>query len=226
MIIGISGILEDNFGNKCSAGSGKDTVADILCEYGFIKLALADPIKRICMDVFGFNYNQMFGPSEFRNVPNEKGIIPRSPLKGVGSACRDENEDVWIDYCLNDIDKLLSNNNLTYFPSVGVTERYENTPFGLIDKCGNLPETIKGVVVADCRFKNELFKIKNSKNGKLLRVKRKINTNISSNKDKHQSEIDLLDMDDSIFDYIIDNNGSLEDLSLKIRRFIEANNLI
>ena len=36
------------------AGSGKDTVADMLSELRYDKIAFADPLKRFCMDVFEF----------------------------------------------------------------------------------------------------------------------------------------------------------------------------
>ena len=61
MIIGISG----------KAGSGKDTVADFLVrDYSYVKVALADEMKRICMRVFDFSYEQLWGPSEKRNEPD------------------------------------------------------------------------------------------------------------------------------------------------------------
>ena len=45
MILGISGL----------AGSGKDTVADILVKHQqCVKVSFADPLKRICRDVFDF----------------------------------------------------------------------------------------------------------------------------------------------------------------------------
>ena len=66
MIIGISGL----------AGSGKDTCADFLVrEYDFTKVSFADPMKRICMDVYGFSFDQLWGPSEARNAPDLR--LPR-----------------------------------------------------------------------------------------------------------------------------------------------------
>lgn len=61
MIIGVCG----------QAGSGKDTAADFLVKnHGFVKVAFADPMKRICRDVFDFTDEQLWGPSEHRNAPD------------------------------------------------------------------------------------------------------------------------------------------------------------
>lgn len=61
MIIGLSG----------QAGSGKDFVADLLVQHhGFTKIALADPLKRICQEVFEFSDEQLWGRSEERNKPD------------------------------------------------------------------------------------------------------------------------------------------------------------
>lgn len=63
MLIGICG----------PAGSGKDTAADFMVRYGgFAKVSFADPLKRICQDVFGFTRDQLWGPSAMRNVPDER----------------------------------------------------------------------------------------------------------------------------------------------------------
>jgi hypothetical protein len=62
-LIGVSGQI----------GSGKDTVANYLCaQYGFVKVALADPIKRFGYHVFHFDEDQLWGPSESRNAIDER----------------------------------------------------------------------------------------------------------------------------------------------------------
>jgi len=62
-ILGISG----------QTNSGKDTIADHLIQnQGFIRVALADPIKRFCRDVFGFTEKQLWGPSKYRNSPDAR----------------------------------------------------------------------------------------------------------------------------------------------------------
>ena len=55
------------------AGSGKDTVADRLVEeHGYMKIALADPLKRFGHVVFGFTPEQLWGPSEMRNKMDKR----------------------------------------------------------------------------------------------------------------------------------------------------------
>ena len=62
-IVGITG----------QAGSGKDTVADhLVAEHGYVKVALADPIKRFGREVFGFTDTQLWGPSEHRNEVDKR----------------------------------------------------------------------------------------------------------------------------------------------------------
>jgi hypothetical protein len=62
-LIGIAGL----------AGSGKDTVADILVrDHGFAKVALADPIKRAVKELFAFTVEQLWGPSSARNAPDKR----------------------------------------------------------------------------------------------------------------------------------------------------------
>jgi len=67
ILLGISGL----------AGSGKDTTADELVRgHRFVKVALADPLKRICRDVYNFTEDQLWGPSSSRNAPDRR--YPRS----------------------------------------------------------------------------------------------------------------------------------------------------
>lgn len=63
MLLGISGF----------AGSGKDAAANFLVQdFGFCKVALADPLKRIARDVYDFTDEQLWGPSQFRNAPDKR----------------------------------------------------------------------------------------------------------------------------------------------------------
>lgn len=83
MIVGIVGRTEDQEGNLCSLGTGKDTVADLLVtNHEFVKVALADPMKRFVQSIYGFTYQQLWGPSSLRNevdvrYPREHHVLTR-----------------------------------------------------------------------------------------------------------------------------------------------------
>lgn len=66
------------------AGCGKNTIADVLsAEYGYVQVALADPIKRFCAGRFGADPKTMWGPSELRGqtVPRFVDSAGRMGLK-------------------------------------------------------------------------------------------------------------------------------------------------
>jgi hypothetical protein len=63
MILGMCGL----------AGSGKDTAAKfVIADHGFVPMAFADEMKRICKRVYDFTDEQLWGPSEFRNLPDKR----------------------------------------------------------------------------------------------------------------------------------------------------------
>lgn len=86
MILGVCGM----------AGSGKDTVADILVkEHGFAKVALADAMKRFLFrDVFHFTEEQLWGPSEARNALDKRFPREHGPWTkdGYCGCCGIEND--------------------------------------------------------------------------------------------------------------------------------------
>ncbi len=78
MIVGVCGL----------AGSGKDTTANFLARHGnFTKVAFADPLKRICLDVYKFTDAQLWGPSEMRNAPDMRYPRPHGPFKNDKCLC-------------------------------------------------------------------------------------------------------------------------------------------
>lgn len=51
------------------SGVGKDECASVLVnKFGAVQTGLADPAKRHMADTYGFSYDQLFGPSKFRNA--------------------------------------------------------------------------------------------------------------------------------------------------------------
>lgn len=183
MLIAISGY----------ATSGKDTIADRLCDvHGYRRLAFADLLRK-CLEAlnpildmemewdvlvpvryndalerYGYHASKEMYP-EFRESLQRMGT-------DVGRKLLDDN--IWVDATMASLE-----------PGVDY-------------------------VLTDARFPNETEAVI-QKGGKVLRVER---TNVGPAND-HPSEISLDDWD---FDEIIDNCGTIEDLNDKVDRFIKS----
>ena len=141
MIIGLTGFI----------GSGKDTVANMLCDLGATQVSFASPVKDVCASVFGWDREQLEGDTiesrDFRETPDifwtrKLGIdnfTPRLALQLIGTDIMRNhfNADIWI-------------SSLEY--------RLRKSTNDII-------------VVSDARFQNELNLVK-SMGGKVLTVVR------------------------------------------------------
>ncbi len=84
MIIGITGLHQDSNKTRLTIGAGKDAAAARLVEkHGFVRIGIADHLKRICRDVFEFTDDQLWGPSEERNRPDFR--YPRGGKHGLNN---------------------------------------------------------------------------------------------------------------------------------------------
>lgn len=86
MIIGIVG----------KAGAGKDTIAAMIP--GARRFSFADPLKEFVAQVFDWDRDTLWGPSENRNKPDPRynGLTPRHALQTLGTEWgRGCYEDVW-----------------------------------------------------------------------------------------------------------------------------------
>lgn len=206
MIVGVVGFI----------GAGKDTVSNLLCNNSRCrseKRSFAGPLKDVCSSIFGWERKLLEGDTvesrDFRETPcmfwsRKLGIpnfTPRLALQLVGTdVLRNHfHTDIWL-------------NSLEY------RLRQQSTP-----------NTI--TIISDARFRNELDLIK-SMGGKIIWVqrgelpewydiaaeanagnvlaKRKMNTTY---RDVHSSEWDWAGYE---VDFVIDNNGSMEDLCTKV----------
>lgn len=210
-------------GISASAGAGKDTVADMLVNnHSFCKISFADPIKRSCRDWWDFSYEQLWGSSEKRNEPDLRYLTeiwnddediylsPRMALIEIGTAIgRKLDPDVWIRYALKTARVILQSPAMVdYYPDQGLKRRTSPRE-----------KPIVGVVISDCRFNNELFKIQDE-GGKIIRVKNPRNK-VPEEFANHRSETEHLLWEDDEFDYCLNNNGTLTDLQEKVRIMVE-----
>lgn len=129
--------------------SGKDTTADELCNnYNYVKYSLAEPLKRGCMDMFGFTEDQVFNDAKDDIDPNW-GCTPRDVLKIMGT-----------EICQYNLQEYLP-----AFEKIGRliwVKRFEQWYKNNLDK---------NIVVADVRFKHEADYI-TSLGGEIWRVDR------------------------------------------------------
>lgn len=108
--------------------------------YGF-----ADPLKTICMNLFGLTYEQCYGPEEAKNsattIPKPQGTLvftARELMQYVGTNMfRILKPDVWTSYCINQV----------------------------------LEENSGLAIIGDCRFPNEVGAIHEA-GGKIIRFLR------------------------------------------------------
>lgn len=226
MILGLSG----------QAGSGKDFIANILVnEYGFTKIAFADPLKRICKEVFDFSDEQLWGPSAMRNTEDpryqrlltfEDGTIrtlvhsaedptpvclsPRYALQKLGTEWgRDCYQNTWVDLAIRTAKTLLaSNRGLYYSPQQGLQ----------LSLAGR---GTSGVVIPDVRFQNELDALHQA-GSKVVRIYRDVATTLSGAAAAHSSEQEQKNIPDSAFDFILHNVKDPKQLDKSIKEMMNV----
>jgi len=231
MIIGVSGYVEDTIGKVGSAGAGKDTVADILVAYhGFVKVALADEIKRIAARLWGFSAQSLWGPSELRNIQDERYPLKR-PMRVEFNGDTEGLNDYRVHLDAYEACPFLTPRRAlqqigtevarSIDPDVWIRFAIANANKLLggasytqehgIQKGISMP--CSGVVISDVRFPNEVKGIEKV-GGKNWRKKRWVKT-LTGAASKHASEISLLDTPDDSFDAVLPD-GSLAHLQLLI----------
>jgi len=125
-IIGISGKL----------GTGKSLLAEKLRPYGFVRVSLAAPLKQMCMELYGFTTDQVWGEgkdkpsSYFRHKEHSGKIVfytPRDILIREGWLKRCIDKDFWCKWLLKSlnpdqdfvIDDIRFQNELDFFKKLG-----------------------------------------------------------------------------------------------------------
>jgi hypothetical protein len=167
------------------AGSGKDTVANILVrDHGFIKIAFADALKRVCRDVFAFTEEQLWGPSEARNAPDFRYPRGAEEYREAYAREKDRDPELAAGYAREGwltprhaLQQLGTEWGRACYPNVWVdlvmraTDRLLHGSRDALDYCnyysaqsgvifvGGLPRP-KGIAISDVRFPNEVTAIR------------------------------------------------------------------
>lgn len=200
MIISISGLI----------GSGKDTIAEFLeKEFQFHRESWAGTLKDAVSFVFGWD---------------------RELLEGKTSASREwrEQKDIWWSDRLNQ--EIVPRRILQYWGTEVCRQNFHDEIW-VASLENKLRTTKKNVVISDTRFSNEIECVKRL-NGINIRVRRgkdplwvdeylrygSTSDFLMKYPDIHASEYSSLDCK---FDYIVENDGTIEDLHLKINNLVQ-----
>lgn len=169
--------------------SGKSTVADMMKYWGYKEVSHADSLKNACIHLFNLTSDQVYKNKDIIDPRWEK--TPRQLLQIVGTD--------------------LLRQKLPYF---GINDIFIRTMHYKMQSEYGL------FVVSDCRFQDEVDSIKKS-GGKIIKIVRNVPKKYEYScyehtvwNDDHISETGI----DSIVgvDYVIDNDGTLEQLRKKI----------
>lgn len=110
--------------------NGKDTTADYICKnYGYTKLELAYPLKKICKIAFDLDEEQLYGNSK-EIIDERYGVKPREIMQFVGT-----------DLFRNNLKQLIPNAELIWIQNI----------IRIIEKNPN-----KKYVITDARFQNDI----------------------------------------------------------------------
>lgn len=77
------------------SGSGKDVAAGHLVDQGFVRIAVADPLKRAVQSLFDLDDEQLWGKRR-DEVDPRLGVTPRELYQRFSDACRELDTDVWL----------------------------------------------------------------------------------------------------------------------------------
>lgn len=177
-------------------GHGKSTAAKYLEKKNdkkkWNKYAFADPIKRIAMEL-GFTYKDVYGTQEEKlRVNPNMGVSGREFMQKFGT-----------EICRDILPDVIPNMNIKN------GNMWVNIYKNYVRKNPN-----ENIVIEDVRFINEVKAIKEM-SGIIIKIVRNKDTNVC----EHISEIGI---DDEYCDFIINNNGTKNDLFKQIDLIVKS----
>lgn len=175
---------------------GKDQIVEYLREHGYHRIAYADELKRIAMDIWELTFEQMYGGDEIREVVDPRwGLSPRQIMQNFGTDVgRSVHKATWVRKTFANMQK-------------SANGQWINLP-DFDNRCFAQYAGINQWAVSDVRFPSEAQAIKDA-GGLVIKV---IRPGIVSN-DTHASETEV---DNVIADHEIMNDSTLADLKFKV----------
>jgi len=227
------------------AHSGKSEAAKHLQKVGFTEIALADPMKRFLMELYGFSEDQLWGPSASRNQqdprflhrakgslgttysggdpsnkmpnpPEDEYLSARLALQTLGEAMRGCYSQTWVRKLFETFGEL-EKGGMGYVPTQGLFG--DGHPV-----FGRMPEPLGpyfDFLVPDVRHWNEHDALKEA-GAKGFRIRAPFQgEGLSPKLAQHRSETEQREIPDDELDAVIVNDGTLEELYAKIDAFLE-----
>lgn len=239
MILGILGF----------SGAGKDTVANLILDQGAQKIGFADALKRTCISIFDFTYEQMWGTQDQKEAPDMR--YPRehtwalpAPIGGAyyrtclccKKTVRLGEEDIGQCY-------LTGRYALQIIGTEGGRQCYDNIwvekaiEYAKLIQRGFLYNPAIGIEDSSAGFVGSLTRHKNPNHAVFIdcrfinevkaiqdaggRVFRVKRPGFESPKFNHPSETEQLQITDDKLQGVIMNDGTLEDLKLRVQELLK-----
>lgn len=160
------------------ARAGKDTAAlRLVVKHGYHTVAFARPLKRGLQAMFGWDTRHTDGDLK-ELVDPQLGCTPRHAMQTLGTE--------WGRKCIAD----------DLWIKLGLSTAQELLSAG-----------VRGVVITDCRFKNEALAVRKA-GGTIIRIHRDV---AGASGAPHPSETELDTLPPEFFDWIIYNNDTIAD---------------
>lgn len=233
-------------GLLAQANAGKSTVAKMIRDeiQHVAEVNFADPLKEFAWEVFDIPHENLWGPSAKRAEliidfakeetwsyarKQKERFVPKWTQSVLGSSAHEklqllrERVNGWFEELrAESIGKGLTARRLlqTLGTECGRAVDADIWARYGVRRARNFVVTggMHVAVIGDCRFQNELHLIKEA-GGVIWRIKR--DAKIDGDAAKHASETEQSSIPDSDCDRIIDNNGTLNDLTHAVRAAVQ-----
>lgn len=146
-------------------------------------------------------------------------LTPRYALQLLGTEWgRHCFQDTWVEVAVRDAKRVLGDPLAYYNAKEGV--QYLEGNFVFPNFRAEQDARVKGIAISDVRFKNEIDGLR-ARGAKLVRVKR-VGVGLANAAGMHPSERESVEIPDSAFDLIVENNGTPKELSSYVSKVLSV----